>query len=351
MKLGLNLGYSGRKIHIPLKLVQQADRMGFDSVWTAEAYGSDALTPLAWIGAQTEQIKLATGIVQMSARTPASTAMAAITIDQLCEGRMVLGLGASGPQVVEGWYGQPYRRPLARTREYIHIMRQVFRREAPLVHDGEQYSIPYEGPEATGLGKPLKSILHGRADLPIFLGAEGPKNIALSAEIADGWLSMLQSPRHFDQVYRPFLEAGFDAAGNGKGYDNFAVSVYVPIAMGDDLDACRDLMRGYLALYIGGMGSKKKNFHKDVVVRYGYGAEADHIQDLYLSGQKAAAEAAVPTQLIDDMCLVGPKSHIAEQLEMWKACQGITTMLLSPHPMAQTNPSDVLNTVANLIGL
>jgi len=351
MKLGLNLGYSGRKIEIPIELIQEVERMGFDSVWTAEAYGSDALTPLTWIGAQTERIKLATGIVQMSARTPAATAMAAITIDQLCPGRMVLGLGASGPQVVEGWYGQPYRRPLARTREYVSIMRQVFRREEALVHDGEQYAIPYTGSDATGLGKPLKSILHGRADLPIYVGAEGPKNIALTAEIADGWLSMLQSPRHFDAVYRPFLETGFEAAGNGKGYDNFDVSVYVPVAMGEDLDACRDLMRGFLALYIGGMGSKKKNFHKDVVVRYGYGAEADEIQDLYLSGQKEAAEAAVPTQLIDDVCLVGPKSHIAEQLEVWKGCKGISTLLLSPDPRSQSAPLEAITAIAELVGL
>lgn len=351
MKLGLTIGYSGRKVSIPIGLIQEVERMGFDSVWTAEAYGSDALTPLAWIGAQTERIKLATGIVQMSARTPTATAMAAITLDQLCPDRVILGIGASGPQVVEGWYGQPYRRPLARTREYVHIMRQVFAREAPLVHDGEQFSIPYEGPGATGLGKPLKSILHGRADLPIYIGAEGPKNITLTAEIGDGWLSMLQSPRHFDAIYRPFLEAGFAAAGNGKGYDDFDVSVYLPVAMGDDIDACRDLMRPYLALYIGGMGSKKKNFHKDVVVRYGYGEAADQIQNLYLSGKKAEAEAAVPAQLIDDMCLVGPKSHIAEQLEMWKACTGITTLLLQPSPRAQASPMEAITAVSEMVGL
>ena len=349
MKLGLNLGYSGRKIKIPIDMIQEAERMGFDSVWTAEAYGSDALTPLAWIGAQTERIKLATGIVQMSARTPAATAMGAITIDQLCEGRMILGLGASGPQVVEGWYGQPYRRPLQRTREYIHAMKQVFRREAPLVLDGEQISIPYNGPNSTGLGKPLKSILHGRADLPVYLGAEGPKNISLAAEIADGWLAMLLSPRHFDGVYRPFLESGFERAGNGKSYDNFDVACYVPVAMGDDLDACRDMMRPYLALYIGGMGSKKKNFHKDVVVRYGYGESAETIQDLYLSGKKAAAEAAIPTQLIDDVCLVGPKEHIRDQLDIWKSCRGITTMLLSVNGYQASGQMDTLKTVADLI--
>jgi len=351
MKLGLIVGYSGRKISIPIELIQEVERIGFDSVWTAEAYGSDVFTPLAWIGAQTERITLATGIAQMSARSPTATAMAAMTLDQLCPGRMILGIGASGPQVVEGWYGQPYRRPLARTREYVHIMRQVFERKAPIVHDGEQFSIPYDGPGATGMGKPLKSILHGRADLPVYIGAEGPKNIALTAEIGDGWLSMLQSPRHFDDVYRPFLESGFAAAGNGKGYDNFDVSVFVPVAMGDDIDACRDLMRPFLALYIGGMGSKKTNFHKDVVVRYGYEAEANHIQDLYLSGKKAEAEATVPAQLIDDMCLVGPKSHIAEQMEMWKACKGISTLLLQPDPQAQAKPMEAIMAISKMAGL
>ncbi|MGB1252819.1 MAG: LLM class F420-dependent oxidoreductase [Candidatus Promineifilaceae bacterium] len=349
MKLGLNLGYSGRKLKIPIEMIQEAERMGFDSVWTAEAYGSDALTPLAWIGAQTERIKLATGIVQMSARTPAATAMGAITIDQLCEGRMILGLGASGPQVVEGWYGQPYRRPLARTREYIDVMKQVFRREAPVMLDGEQISIPYNGPNSTGMGKPLKSILHGRADLPIYLGAEGPKNISLAAEIADGWLAMLLSPRHFNDVYRPFLESGFERAGNGKGYDNFDVACYVPVTMGDDLDACRDSMRPYLALYIGGMGSKKKNFHKDVVVRYGYGEVADQIQDLYLAGKKAEAQAAIPTQLIDDVCLVGPKEHIRDQLAVWKECKGITTMLLSANGYQADGGMKTIETIAELI--
>ncbi len=350
MKLGLNLGYSGRKIQIPIDLVKAVEKMGFDSVWTAEAYGSDALTPLAWIGGQTERIKLATGIVQMSARTPAAAAMAAMTIDQLCNGRMIFGLGASGPQVVEGWYGQSYRRPLARTREYIHVMKQIFRREAPLVHDGEQFSIPYDGQDATGLGKPLKSILHGRSDLPIHLGAEGPRNISLAAEIADGWLAMLLSPRHFDDVYRPFLESGFERAGNGKSYDNFEVSCYVPVAMGNDLDACRDLMRPYLALYIGGMGSKTKNFHKDVVVRYGYGEVANQIQDFYLAGKKAEAEAAIPAQLIDDVCLVGPKEHIRDQLEIWKACRGITTMLLSVNgDQTDGDQLDTLTAVSELV--
>ncbi|MGB0384965.1 MAG: LLM class F420-dependent oxidoreductase [Ardenticatenaceae bacterium] len=348
MKLGLNLGYSGRKIRIPIKMIQEAERLGFDSVWTAEAYGSDALTPLAWIGAQTEKIKLATGIVQMSARTPAATAMGAITIDQLCPGRMVLGLGVSGPQVVEGWYGQPYRRPLARTREYIHILRTIFRREAPLAHDGEQYQIPYHGENSVGLGKPLKSILHGRADLPIYQGAEGPKNITLAAEIADGWLAMLFSPGHYDQVYSQYVEAGFQKAGNGKGYDNFDVAVYVPVALGDDIDACRDAMRPFLALYIGGMGSKKKNFHKDVVCRYGYEEAANKIQDLYLVGKKKEAEALVPAQLIDDMCLVGPKEHIRDQLEVWKACRAVGTMLISTSGYQATGAEETMRTIAEL---
>ena len=349
MKLGINLGYSGRHLRIPIKLIQEAEQMGFDSVWTAEAYGSDALTPLAWMGAQTTKIKLASGIVQMSARTPAATAMAAITIDQMCPGRMVLGLGASGPQVVEGWYGMPYRRPLARTREYVHILREIFKRERPLIHEGKQYQIPYHGQKSTGQGKPLKSILHSRPDIPIVIGAEGPKNIEQTAEIADGWLAMLFSPLHFDKVYQPMIEAGFSKAGNGKSYDDFAIHVGVPVMIGTDIDACRDHMRPFLALYIGGMGSKDKNFHKNVVCRYGYQAEADEIQRLYLAGKKREAAAAVPSQLIDEMCLVGSKEHIRDQLAVWKSCKPISTLLLTVNVPDPAMALNTLRTIAELV--
>ena len=333
MKLGVSVGYSGRTIDLPIEQIQEAEAMGCDSVWTAEAYGSDALTPLAWIGAQTQKIKLATGIVQLSARTPAATAMAAMTLDQLSGGRMILGLGASGPQVVEGWYGMPYKKPVTRMREYVGIMRDVFEREAPLSHEGPHYPIPYTGEGATGLGKPLKSILHGRADIPIVIGAEGPKNIEQTAEIADGWLAMLLSPLHFDAVYRPKLEAGFAKAsprptGAPKTMSDFEIYVTQPVVPGDDLDACRDQVRPFLALYIGGMGAKDQNFHKNAVDRYGYSDATDRIQELYLAGKKADAAAAIPTALIDELALIGPKEHMRDQLEHWKALDIDFTMVV-----------------------
>ncbi len=328
MKLGINVGYSGRTIEIPLEEIKEAEAMGCDSVWTAEAYGSDALTPLAWIGAHTSKIKLATGIMQLSARQPAATAMAAITLDQLSGGRMVLGLGVSGPQVVEGWYGMPYRQPLSRMREYVAIMRDVFRREAPVTHDGKHYQLPFRGEGSVGLGKPLKSILHGRPDIPVVVGAEGPKNIEQTAEIADGWLAMLLSPVHFDRVYRPKLEAGFAAAGNGKSIKDFSIYVMQPIVPGDDLAACRDEVRPYLALYIGGMGAKGQNFHKNAIDRYGYEEATARIQELYLSGRKQEAAAAIPDDLIDQLALLGPKEHMRDQLAEWDALDIDFTMLV-----------------------
>jgi F420-dependent oxidoreductase-like protein len=329
MKLGINIGYSGRTIELPLTEIKEAEAMGCDSVWTAEAYGSDALTPLAWIGAHTSKIKLATGIMQLSARTPAATAMAAITLDQLSGGRMILGLGASGPQVVEGWYGMPYKRPLGRMREYVGIMRDIFEREAPVAHDGDHYQLPYTGPGAVGLGKPLKSILHGRPDIPIVIGAEGPKNIEQTAEIADGWLAMLLSPRHFDRVYRGKLESGFAKAGDGKSMKDFRIYVMQPIVPGKDVATCRDEVRPYLALYIGGMGAKGQNFHKNAIDRYGFEAATDAIQELYLAGKKPEAAAAIPSELIDQLALVGPKEHMRDQLAEWKALDVDFTMLIS----------------------
>jgi len=328
MKIGINIGYSGRTIEVPVAQIKEAEAMGCDSVWTAEAYGSDALTPLAWIGAHTSKIKLATGIMQLSARTPAATAMAAITLDQLSGGRMILGLGASGPQVVEGWYGMPYKKPLGRMREYVGIMRDIFKREGPVTSDGPHYQIPFTGEGAVGLGKPLKSILHGRPDIPIVVGAEGPKNIEQTAEIADGWLTMLLSPVHFDRVYRPKLEAGFAKAGNGKSLDNFEIYVAQPIVPGDDVDACRDQVRPYLALYIGGMGAKGQNFHKNAIDRYGYEDVTEKIQDLYLSGKKEEAAAELPAELIDELSLVGPKEHMRDQLSQWQALGIDFTMVI-----------------------
>ncbi len=329
MKLGISVGYSGQTLALPLELIKEAEAMGFDSVWTAEAWGSDALTPLAWIGAHTSKIKLATGIMQLSARTPAATAMAAMTLDQLSGGRMILGLGASGPQVVEGWYGMPYARPLGRMREYVGIMREIFKREEPVSHDGRHYQIPFRGEGSEGLGKPLRSILHGRPDIPIVIGAEGPKNIEQSAEIADGWLTLLLSPLHFDKVYRPGLEAGFAKAGGGKSMADFSIYIMQPMVPGIDLAACRDQVRPFLALYIGGMGAKGKNFHKNAIDRYGYQEATDHIQDLYLAGKKAEAAAAIPDDLIDQLALLGPKEHMRDQIEQWKALDIDFTMLMS----------------------
>ncbi|MCS7038548.1 MAG: LLM class F420-dependent oxidoreductase [Anaerolineae bacterium] len=315
LRLGLNLGYSGARIQLPIALIREAERLGYYAVWTAESYGSDAVTPLAWIGALTSTIRLGTAIMQMPARTPANTAMTAMTLDQLSGGRMLLGLGLSGPQVVEGWHGLPYGKPLVRTREYVSIVRAIFRREEPLVFEGEYYRIPYKGPDATGLGKPLKSILHGRPDLPIYLAAIGPKNVELAAEIADGWLPVFFSPRHAD-VFRPHLEAGF--AKGKKDPAQFDIAATVPVVVGDDLEACYNQVRPFVALYVGGMGARGKNFYFDLACRLGYEEAAVKIQDAYLAGDKGAAMAAVPTALIDDIALVGPRPRIAERLELWR---------------------------------
>jgi F420-dependent oxidoreductase-like protein len=316
-----------------------AEKLGFDSCWTAEAYGSDALTPLAWWGAATERIKLGTSICQISARTPTAMAMAAITLDHLSGGRFILGLGASGPQVVEGWYGDEYPRPLARTREYVDIVRQVLAREAPVEFKGERYQLP--NPHGTGYGKPLKSIVHPlRADLPIYLAAEGPKNVALSAEIADGWLPMFYAPR-LDGLYRDALAQGFARPDARRKPDEFEVACHVPIIIADDLEAAANFYRPALALYIGGMGAKEINFHNEVFVRMGYIDEAEHIQTLYLEGRKEEAAAAVPLQLVQDVALVGPKEKIRDDLEQWRE-SAVTTMIVS-------GPPSQLGTIAELV--
>lgn len=332
MRLGIMAGYSGAQINLPIDLIQEADRLGVYAVWTAEAYGSDAVTPLAWIGALTRNIRLGTAILQIPARTPANTAMTAMTLDQLSGGRMMLGLGMSGPQVVEGWHGQPYGKPLARTREYISIVREIFRREKPLVHDGAYYQIPYQGADATGLGKPLKSIIHGRADIPIYLAAIGPKNVALAAELADGWLPLFFSPRHYDAVYKESVEAGFAAAGKGKSLANFDIAPSVAVMMDDNLESCWNAIKPQLALYVGGMGARGKNFYYDLACRYGYQDAADHIQELYLAGNKAEAVAAVPNELVDDVSLCGPKERIRERLELWKNSP-VTTLNMMVYDM------------------
>ncbi|MEZ4862272.1 MAG: LLM class F420-dependent oxidoreductase [Caldilineaceae bacterium] len=342
MRLGLMLGYAGARFVLPVASVQEADRLGYYAVWSAEAYGSDAVTPLAWLGALTQQIHLGTAIMQMPARTPAMTAMTAMTLDQLSGGRMLLGLGLSGPQVVEGWHGQPYGKPLGKTREYVSMVRTIFARQEPLVHQGEHYQVPYQGADATGLGKPLKSILHGRADLPIYLAAIGPKNVELAAEIADGWLPIFFSPRHYAEVFAAHVAAGRAKAGPTKQTAPFDIAPSVMVAMGDDLTACRNAIKPHLALYIGGMGAKGKNFYYDLVTRYGYDGAAETIQTLFLQGKKLEAAMAVPDDLVDDVALCGPKARIAERLTIWRNSP-ITTLNLMTTDVA------TLRTLAELV--
>ena len=341
-KLGLSTGYwSSGPPPGALEAVLEADRLGFDSVWTAEAYGSDALTPLAWWGSRTEQVRLGTSIVQMSARTPAATAMAALTLDHLSGGRFVLGLGASGPQVVEGWYGRPYPRPLERTREYVRIVRDIVAREAPVEFHGEQHDLPYTGDDGMGLGKPLKSTVHPlRTDIPIFLGAEGPKNVSLAAEICDGWLPLFFSPKD-DAWYRERLRIGFEASGEAGKADRFEVASMLTVIPGDDVEECAYLVRPFLALYAGGMGAKGANFHFDVFARMGWEDVATKIQELYLEGKKQEAAALIPLEMVEDVALVGPPDKIRDEIPKWKdTC--LTTVLL-------TGRADQLEMLADLI--
>jgi F420-dependent oxidoreductase-like protein len=293
-------------------------------MWTAEAYGSDVLVPLTWWGASTERIKLGTAIMQISARTPAASAMAAMTLDHLSGGRVILGLGVSGPQVVEGWYGQPFAKPLARTREYIAILRKIWAREGPVTNDGPHYPLPL--PNGTGLGKPLKSSIHPlRNDIPIYLAAEGPKNIALAAELCDGWLAIFYSPHHED-LYRDPLNEGFARPNARHKPEEFEVAASVPLIVTDDIEGATDAVRPMYALYFGGMGARSANFHANVPIRMGYEAEVAKIQDLYLSGKKDEAAAAVPRELIEQLTLIGPKDKIRNDLEAWR--ESIVTTLL-----------------------
>ena len=328
MRLGFSVGYAGARIKLPMDMILEADRLGYHAVWTAEAYGSDCITPLAWLGALTNKVKLGTAIMQMPARSPAMTAMTAITLDQLSGGRVLLGMGLSGPQVVEGWHGRPYGKPLAKTREYVQIVRQILVREAPLQHDGAHYQIPYHGSDATGLGKPLKSIIHGRADMPIYLASIGPKNVTLTAEIADGWLPIFFSPAAYESTYRACVEAGFANAERGKSLRDFDIAPTVTVIIEDDLELAYNQIKPVLALYIGGMGAKGKNFYSDLACRYGFEAAADTIQDYYLQGRKGEAMMAVPDALVDAVALVGPKERIRDRLQIWRDCP-ITTLNIS----------------------
>lgn len=341
MKLGLFIGYAGASVPDHTALVKEAERLGYDSVWAAEAYGNDAVTVLSWMAARTEHIKVASGILQMPARTPAMTAMTAITLSELSGGRFVLGLGVSGPQVVEGWHGVPYGKPLQRTREFVSIVRAIAAREAPLQHDGSEYQIPYEGPRATGLGKPLKSIVHPTHDIPIYLASIGPKNVALTAEIADGWLPTFFSPFRAGDVWGPSLRAGFEASGEVGKADRFEIAVNVPVILTSDKEQARWAVKPALALYIGGMGAKGRNFYYDLAERYGHDKAAEEIQQAYLSGDKTAAVAAVPDALVDEISLIGSQEEIADRLDVWREA-GVTSLL------AQTTDVETLRTLAEV---
>jgi F420-dependent oxidoreductase-like protein len=343
LRLGLSLGYwRGGPPPAAAETVQEADRLGFHSVWTAEAYGSDALIPLAWWGSGTERIKLGTSIVQISARTPAATAMAAMTLDHLSGGRVILGLGVSGPQVVEGWYGQPFAKPLARMREYIGILRDIWAREGRVTNDGPHYPLPVSGRDGvTGLGKPLKSSIHPlRADIPIYLAAEGPKNIALGAELCDGWLALFYSPYH-DDFYRDALADGFQRPGARRTPETFEVAASVPLIVTDEIESAADALRPMYALYFGGMGARGANFHADVAIRMGYEAEVATIQDLYLSGHKDEAAAAVPAKLLEQLTLIGPPEKIRHDLEAWRDSI-VTTLLIGGDPATLRQAAEIV---------
>ena len=318
MKLGLELGYSGAKMALPMDLILKAEELGFDSVWTAEAYGSDAFSPLAFIAAKTRRIRLCTGIAQLSARTPANCAMTAQTIEELAgRGRMVVGLGVSGPQIVEGWYGQPWGKPATRIRDYVAIMRKIWRREEPVSYDGKEISLPYAGPGATGLGKALKSILHGNPDIPVMLGTSTPGNIRLTGEIADGWLSMHVTPASVGPKLK-HLEEGLAKRGDGRSLSSLEIATNTQLILTDDVAGAIAWIKPMIALYVGGMGAAGKNFHNEAMVQRGYADQAARIQELYLAGRKEEAAATVPDEYIDDGALIGSEARIAERFAAWR---------------------------------
>jgi F420-dependent oxidoreductase-like protein len=335
VKLGVNLGYAppGTNPAELTPLVRMAEALGYDSAWAAEAWGTDAVSVLAWLAASTERIKVGSAIMQIPGRTPTNTAMTAATLDLMSGGRFILGLGTSGPQVVEGWHGQPWGKPLGKTREYVEIVRTALRRDV-VEHHGDHYRIPYDGPDATGLGKPLKLMLRPlRADIPIYLAAIGPKNVALAAEIADGWLPIFVDPDRFDDAFGPSLTGA---------KDGFEIAATVTVLVGDDVQSLRDALKPHLALYVGGMGAKGKNFYNSLMRRYGWEAEAEHIQELYLGGKQREAIAAVPDELVDAVALVGPKERIRERLEAWKRTPVTTLIVGTPQPEALEVMADLL---------
>ena len=335
MKLGLYIGYSGAELRLPVDKVLLAERLGFDSVWTAEAYGSDAITPLAYLAALTKRIRLGTGIMQLAARPPAAAAMAAGTVDALAGGgRVIAGLGVSGPQIVEGWYGQPWGKPTTRIRDYVAIMRKIFERKEPVAHAGREIALPYTGPGALGVGKPLMSILHMNPRLPIWLGTGTEANVKLTAEIADGWLPLGFVPRLMPML-RPWLEEGFRRAGGGKGLAGFEIQPSVQVAITEDVKGALARMKPRVALYAGGMGHRDKNFHKEMMIRRGFAEAAQRIQELYLAKRKSEAEAAVPDEFCDEMALVGPVGRIRERYRAWadSGITGLTVVTEQPEVM------------------
>ncbi|MFL5968300.1 MAG: LLM class F420-dependent oxidoreductase [Gaiellaceae bacterium] len=332
MRLGFTMGYAPPGTN-PLELIalaQEAERLGYDSAWAAEAWGTDVVTVLSWLAATTSTIKVGSAIMQIPGRTPANTAMTAATLDLLSGGRFLLGLGTSGPQVVEGWHGQPWGKPLTKTREYVEIVRAALRRETLEFH-GDQYEIPYAGPGATGLGKPLKIMLRPLRDsIPIYLAALSPKNVNLAFEIADGWMPIFFSPERARAAF------GYELR------DRFEIVPTVHVLVSDDVDAARDALRPMLALYIGGMGARGANFYNALVRRYGYEAEAERIQDLYLDGKQREAIAAVPDAFIDEVALVGPPERIRDRLDAWRE-SGVTTLMVG------TPDVNALRTLAELV--
>ena len=318
MKLGISIGYSGAQMRLPVEKVQTAERLGYDSVWTAEAYGSDAVTPLAYLAAVTDRIRLGTAIMQLAARTPANAAMSAATVDAMAGGdRFIAGIGVSGPQIVEGWYGEPWGKPYYRLRDYVTIMRKIFERKRPVMHEGREISLPYAGEGSSGLGKPLRSILHMNAKLPIWLGTGTEANVTLTAEIADGWLPLGYVPGDKLARFQPWLAEGFRRAGGGKGPGDFEIQVGAGVNITDDVKGALAKMKPNTALYVGGMGHRTKNFHNDNMVRRGFADAAQCIQELFLAGRKEEAAAAVPDEFLDDTALIGPVERIRERYKLW----------------------------------
>ncbi|NTY59471.1 LLM class F420-dependent oxidoreductase [Mycolicibacterium sphagni] len=342
MKLGLQLGYwSAQPPTNHAELVATAEEAGYDTVFTAEAWGSDAFTPLAWWGRETSRMRLGTSVVQLSARTPTACAMASLTLDHLSGGRHILGLGVSGPQVVEGWYGQKFPKPLARTREYIDIIRQVWARQAPVTSAGPHYPLPLSGEGTTGLGKPLKPIVHPlRADIPIMLGAEGPKNVALAAEICDGWLPIFYSPR-LAPMYNEWLDEGFARPGARRSREDFEICATAQVVVTDDRASIMDLIKPHLALYMGGMGAEDTNFHADVYRRMGYSDVVDEVTRLFRNDRKEDAAKAVPDELVDDSAIVGDIDYVRKQIVAWEAA-GVTMMVIGARTPEQINEAAAL---------